>query len=227
MWNTEQEWQFAAAELESARAWLALPPAERSGWRLAVKPTLELTDTYYDTADWAIFRAGFALRLRREREGAREHTEITLKSLTAPRDGLARRTEISQRFDDADMNAVLARVDGIGGRIRELIGGRELMPLFEARTRRERRHLLEAGSESALAEVALDQTSIGTPSGASRHLTRVEVECLDTTPEALLPFVEKLREAARLVPVRQSKFRAGLDAAGLRPPGEPAGFSPL
>ena len=53
--NTEQEWQFAASGLDAARAWLAAQPANPSDRRLAAKSTLELTDTYYDSADWMIF----------------------------------------------------------------------------------------------------------------------------------------------------------------------------
>ena len=218
--NTEQEWQFAASGLDAARAWLAAQPANPSDRRLAAKSTLELTDTYYDSADWMIFRAGFALRMRRERAGAHdEQTEVTLKSLHVPHDGLARRTEFSERVGSADMNAVLATASGIGERIRELIGERPLATLFKANTRRERQELLEADSNLPLAEVDLDDTSIETPSGASQHLQRVEVECINATPEALQPFVEQLRDAAQLEPVAQSKFRAGLDAAGLKPEG--------
>jgi len=216
--HTEQEWQFAAVGLDAARAWLASLPAEASDRRLATKPTLELTDTYFDSPDWMIFRAGFALRMRQQRAGAAgEQTEITLKSLNSPQGGLARRTEFSERVRDADMNAVLATTSGIGERIREIIGERPLAPLFKANTRRERQELLEADSDLALAEVDLDETSIETPSGVSQQLKRVEVECINATPEALQSFVEQLRDAARLEPVLQSKFRAGLDAAGLKP----------
>ena len=124
-----------------------------------------------------------------------------------------------KRVGSADMNAVLATASGIGERIRELIGERPLAPLFKANTRRERQELLEADSNLPLAEVDLDDTSIETPSGASQQLQRVEVECINATPEALQPFVEQLRDAAQLEPVAQSKFRAGLDAAGLKPQG--------
>ncbi|HEU4778360.1 MAG TPA: CHAD domain-containing protein [Steroidobacteraceae bacterium] len=215
--NTEQEWQFTAPALDSARAWLAAQPHEVSDRRLTIRPTLELTDTYYDSPDWMIFRAGFALRMRQERADAGdEQTQVTLKSLNAPRDGLAQRTELSQRTDGADMNAVVATT-GIGERIRELIGERPLAPLFKARTRRERRQLLEADSDLALAEVDLDETSIDAPSGTSLQLKRVEVECINATPAALESFVAQLRDAANLQPVETSKFRAGLDAAGLDP----------
>jgi CHAD domain-containing protein len=165
-----------------------------------------------------IFRAGFALRMRSERAGENtEQTEVTLKSLNASHNGLARRTEFSQRIEGADMNAVVATTTGIGGRIRELIGERPLTPLFKANTRRERQQLLEAGSDLALAEVDLDETFIEVPSGASQHLNRVEVECINATPAALEPFVMQLRDEARLEPVEMSKFRAGLKAAGLKP----------
>lgn len=219
--HTEQEWQFAAPGLDAARAWLASLPTEPSDRRLAIKTTLELTDTYYDSPDWMIFRAGFALRLRQERAGTTgEQTELTLKSLNAPRDGLARRTELTERVGSADLNAVLAVTSGIGERIRELIGDRPLAPLFKANTRRERQQLLEADSDLPLAEVDLDETSIEAPCGVSQQLKRVEVECLNATPEAIHPFVEQLREAAELTPAAQSKFRAGLSAAGLHPGGE-------
>ncbi len=216
--NTELEWQFSAPALDAARAWLASQPHEITDRRLEIRPTLTLTDTYYDSPDWMIFRAGFALRMRSERAGEDlEQTEVTLKSLNASHNGLARRTEFSQRVERADMNAVVASANGIGERIRELIGERTLTPLFRASTRRERRQLLEAGSELALAEVDLDETSIEAPSGVSQQLKRVEVECINATPAALEPFVMRLRDAAQLEPVEMSKFRAGLQAAGLHP----------
>lgn len=219
--HTEQEWQFSVAQLHAARQWLADQPnaGNRAERRLAARPTLELHDTYYDSPDWMIYRAGFALRLRRERvdDSTPEQTEITLKSLHGSRGGLARRKEISQIVDSANIEAVLASQVGIGERVRELIGVRQLTPLFRANTRRERQQLLEADTELPLAEVDLDETSIETPSGVTRELKRVEVECLNATPAALAPFVEQLCEAAKLQPVGQSKFRAGLDAAGLDP----------
>ena len=219
--STEQEWQFSAPGLDTARAWLAAQPHEITDRRLAIRPTLTLTDTYYDSPDWMIFRAGFALRMRRERAGeGSEQTEVTLKSLNVPHDGLARRTEFSQLIEGADINAVVATPHGIGERIRELIGERSLTPLFKANTRRERQQLLEAGSDLALAEVDLDETSIEVPSGVSQQLKRVEVECINATPAALEPFVMQFRDAARLEPVEMSKFRAGLQAAGLHPAGQ-------
>jgi CHAD domain-containing protein len=218
--HTEQEWQFAAQDLESARHWLAAQPQNVSERRFATRPTLNLQDTYYDSTDWMIFRAGYALRVRRalrdDQEGTGE-TEITLKSLQRPHNGIARRTEFSESVGDTNLDEVLARGDGIGGRIRELVGARPLAALFLARTRRERQQLLEADTDLPLAEVDLDETSIETATGSAHELRRVEVECINAEPEALMPMVEQLRDAAQLQPVEMSKFRAGLAAAGLDP----------
>jgi CHAD domain-containing protein len=222
--HTEQEWQFSAHELAPTRAWMAAQPHEQSQRRLALKSTLQLQDTYYDSSDWMIFRAGFALRMRRAREDDATgdgDAEVTLKSLHTSNGGLARRIELSEHVASASIDDVLARHDGIGERIRELVGTRQLSPLFHARTRRERQQLLEAESELPLAEVDLDETSIETPSGATQQLKRVEVECINAEPAALTLWVEQLRDAAHLRPVEVSKFRAGLIAAGLDPSAPP------
>jgi triphosphatase len=219
--HTEQEWQFAARELESARNWLAAQPQNPSERRFASRPTLSMRDTYYDSPDWMIFRAGFALRVREARraDGAGDgESEITLKSLHRAHHGLARRTEISESMGTSDLDAVLARADGIGGQIRSLVGTRTLTPLFQASTRRERQQLLEADTDLALAEIDLDETSIESVSGPARELRRVEVECINAEPAAVSALVEQLRTAAHLEPVEMSKFRAGLAAAGLDPP---------
>ena len=64
-----------------------------SGLRVVPGETKELTDTYYDTEDWRFYRAGYALRVRRD--GKR--VEATMKSLAPPEDGgLKRRREISE-----------------------------------------------------------------------------------------------------------------------------------
>jgi len=223
--HTEQEWQFNARDLAMIRAWLASQPQATSERRCAPRPTLTMRDTYYDSPDWMIFRAGFALRVREARradEADAGEIEVTLKSLRPGHDGLARRTEISETVDSARLEEVMARNEGIGGRIRELVGTRTLNPLFSASTRRERQQLLEADTDLALAEVDLDETSIETPSGGSQELRRVEVECINAEPEALSPWVEQLRAAAQLEPAAQSKFRAGLAAAGLDPPAKEA-----
>jgi triphosphatase len=221
--HTEIEWQFAASDLAAARNWLASLPQGHSERRCSRQPTLQIHDTYYDSSDWMIYRAGFALRLRHASEGAAgvRETELTLKSLRAPVGGIARRTEISASMASADIGTILASAEPIAEQIRALVGTRLLSPLFHARTRRERLRLLEADSELPLAEIDLDQISIETPAGEAEQLTRVEVECIHAEPAALEPWVNGLRDGARLQPVQLSKFRTGISAAGLDPEKRP------
>jgi len=216
--RTELEWQFAATDLGAARTWLAGLPQGHSERRCTGQPTLQIHDTYYDSSDWMIYRAGFALRLREASEdaGAGE-TELTLKALRAPVKGIARRTEISAPMASSDIGTILASAEPIAAHIRALVGTRLLSPLFRAHTRRERLRLLEADSELPLAEIDLDEISIETPAGEAEQLTRVEVECIHAEPAALEPWVDGLRDGARLQPALLSKFRTGIAAAGLDP----------
>jgi CHAD domain-containing protein len=212
----EMEWQFSAEGLEATRAWIAQQPAAYSERRFAPRTSLELRDTYFDSADWMVFRAGFALRLRQMREeSGNESSELTLKSLTPARAGFANRLEFNELVPSGDIKAIMAEGHGLGEKLRFLVGSRPLVPLFRAHTRRERQQLLEAETDLPLAELDLDQTSIESPDGRSRQLLRVEVECLNAEPAVLAPLVEQLCVAAGLTPTTQSKFRTGLDVAGL------------
>jgi inorganic triphosphatase YgiF len=121
----EQEWQFAAEGLDSVREWIARQPGGYSVRRFAPRPTLELHDTYFDSADWKIFTAGFALRLRQAREeSGAERSELTLKALRPANDGFANRTEISELVPNSSLAAVMAGDSALAARIRELVGAR-------------------------------------------------------------------------------------------------------
>jgi inorganic triphosphatase YgiF len=80
--HQEIEWQFHPADPGSVEGWLEENPSV-SGLRVVPGEAKELTDTYYDTEDWRFYRAGYALRVRRD--GKR--VEATMKSLAAPEEG--------------------------------------------------------------------------------------------------------------------------------------------
>ena len=92
--HQEIEWQFEAPDLEAVESWLAKHPTT-SGVSVLPGGTKEITDTYYDTDDWRLYRAGYALRLRRDGGSA----EATMKSLTPAEDALRRRREISEPLE--------------------------------------------------------------------------------------------------------------------------------
>ena len=132
--HQEIEWQFDATDLGSVARWLEERPSA-SGLRVAPSETKKLTDSYYDTEDWRFYRAGYALRVRRDGE----RVEATMKSLAPPGDGgLKRRREISEPLSSGGLKGLKAARGPVGERLRRLLAGRgDLRRLFEVRTRRE------------------------------------------------------------------------------------------
>src|ERR1022692_4606010 len=87
----EVEWQLASTDLGSVRRWLA-DHGTIDGLVLEPRPSSQIFDTYLDTDDWRIHRAGFALRIRSESG----KSEATLKSLHSARAEVADRRELSE-----------------------------------------------------------------------------------------------------------------------------------
>jgi triphosphatase len=230
--HEEIEWQLDADELALVEKWLEEHP---SGAGVAIVPgwASELRDVYYDTEDWRFYRAGYAMRVRKDGESA----EATMKALVPSEGGLRRRREISQPIEGVE---TLKGVPGpVGERVRRLTGTADLRPLFEVRTRR-RTYTLRTETPSSgeivedtsgtirqqnseqdtiVAEVALDESEILANEGASTHLNRVEVEVGSDAAihDGVGDFVEVLKDALKLRPTGASKFRTGLSVAGLSP----------
>jgi triphosphatase len=225
----EIEWQFDAGELEPVEGWLAQHDPGSSGLLIAPESTVEITDTYYDTDDWRFYRAGYALRVR-DTDGA---VETTMKSLTPAEGSLRRRREISEPLSD-DNPATLKEAGGpVGGRIRPLVGRRDLRPLFTSKTRRQRFALLLEGPADGnqdavrIGEVSLDTWEIPLGEETTR-LTRIEVEATlgkAPTPD-LHGFVDEMQSALDLTPASASKFETGLYASGLNLERDDAEFGP-
>jgi len=211
----EIEWQLLADTLGPVRQWLDAHP-KTAGLDITPLPPQRLRDTYLDTADWRLFRGGFALRIR-EREGARE---ATLKSLRSTRDDLADRQEITEALEDGVGPGALTQAPGaVGTRMRQIAGTTPLQTLFTAETARQRFAARRPGQDQDAAEIALDDTSLYARDGALLdRLRRVEIEVTDGDAESLAPFVAALEVACALARAGENKFAAGLRAAGLEPP---------
>jgi triphosphatase len=218
--HQEVEWQFDVNELEPVEGWLG-QHSSGSGIVVAPEDTVEITDTYYDTDDWRFYRAGYALRVRKTDGGV----EATMKSLSPAEGGLRRRREISEPLKD-DRPATLRKAHGpVGKRLKALLGGREISPLFQVQTRRQRFALLLKGStdegtdDLRIGEVALDSSEI--PLGDEpKLLKRVEVEAGVGPSPDLHGFVDEMQFALELVPASISKYEMGLYASGLNPDGD-------
>jgi triphosphatase len=218
----EIEWQFDALDLRPVERWLAALPAHpvptsESGTVTALAtPTRRLVDTYLDTDDWRLARAGFVLRTRKRGR----HEEATLKdSRPAEESGLRQRLEVTELLPAGGVEAI-GPEGPVGRRLRAVAGGRALVEVLQVRTRR-RPFVLRVGGVDA-AEVALDDTSIMVGSGQKpMTLLRVEVEVRPEWQDALEPLVSELRNSCGLRPASLSKFEAGLLAVGRAVPAPP------
>src|SRR3712207_8958969 len=73
--HQEVEWQFDAGDLDSVENWLN-ERSSSSGFAILPEEIKDLTDAYYDTEDWRIYRAGYALRVRRDGKEDRKSTRL-------------------------------------------------------------------------------------------------------------------------------------------------------
>ncbi|HEV2994080.1 MAG TPA: CHAD domain-containing protein, partial [Acidimicrobiia bacterium] len=218
----EIEWQFDALDLRPVERWLATLPtlAVETGdggtvTALAQTPR-RLVDSYLDTDDWRVARAGFVARTRHRGR----HDEVTMKDMRpAEGNGLRQRLEVTEVLPP-DGVAGLGPDGPVGRRLRAIVGTRPLREVLQVRTRR-RPFALRVGGVD-VAEVALDDTVIVVGGGQRpMQLRRVEVEVQAEWMEALEPIVQQLRVSCGLQPARLSKFEAGLLAVGLEIPGSP------
>ena len=213
----EIEWQFDALDLRPTARWLAAlvagsRPIEHVGdLRALAKPAVLQEDLYLDTEDWRVAQAGYVLRVRH----AKNKREVTLKALEPPGStpgALPRqRREVNEPLENGG-GRWLEASGPVGWRVSALIGKRPLHTVLEVQTRR-RPFALQLGDE-AVAEVALDETSISVDDQNPMRLLRVEVEVQAPWVEVLTPVVQDLRRAGGLTPATLSKFEAGVLARG-------------
>jgi triphosphatase len=218
----EVEWQFDALDLRPVERWLAALPslAAETGDLGTVtaraRTPRRLVDSYVDTDDWRIARAGLVARTRRRGR----HDEVTLKDTRpAEASGLRQRLEVTEPLPPSGIGAL--GPDGpVGRRLRAIVGTRGVREVLQVRTRR-RPFALRVDGEDA-AELALDDTVIVVGNGQRpMQLRRVEVEVRPEWLGALEPLVEQLRSSCGLQPATLSKFEAGLLALGEEIPGAP------
>jgi CHAD domain-containing protein len=223
----EVEWQLAAPDLGAVQRWLQQHPVLE---HLSIEPLppQELHDTYLDTEDWRVLRAGFALRLR-ARDG---RLEATLKGLSSARRDVADRREISEPLSRGGVKALAHAKGPVGTRVRDVTGVKPLRTLFEVRNSRQRFAVRSRHSGAAVGEVALDDARFVRADGRRPLvLTRVELEAASSDLAPLERLAERLRSECGLHPATENKFAVGLRAASLEPPrlrelGEKAQASP-
>jgi triphosphatase len=209
----EVEWQLASTDLASVRRWLD-DHGTIEGLVLEPRPTLKIFDTYFDTEDWRIHRAGFALRIR----SGDGKSEATLKSLRSNSTEMADRREVSETLESTESESIARSTGPVGTRVHAVSGVRPLQPLFEVHTSRQLYAVHAANDEKPLGEIALDETVISRPHGQPQtSIQRVEVEALTDAHEPLQTLVKALRTGCALESATDSKFSQGLKSVGLAP----------
>jgi triphosphatase len=209
----EVEWQLASTDLASVRRWLD-DHGTIEGLVLEPRSTLKIFDTYFDTEDWRIHRAGFALRIRSE-DGK---SEATLKSLRSNSAEMADRREVSEPLESTESESIARSTGPVGTRVHAVSGAHPLQPLFEVHTSRQLYAVHAADDEKPLGEIALDDTVISRPHGQPQtSIQRVEVEALTDAHEPLQTLVNALRSGCSLASATDSKFSQGLKSVGLAP----------
>jgi triphosphatase len=212
----EVEWQLACADLGSVRRWLS-DHGTIDGLILEPRSTQQIFDTYLDTDDWRIHRAGFALRVRSE-SGT---TEATLKSLHSASTEVADRRELTETLNSSDSEAIRESIGPVGMRVGAVSGARTLLPLFELRTSRQRFAIRKSDEAQQLGEIALDETVISRPHGEPQaSMLRVEVEALTEAHGSLRSLVKTLRSNCALEAASDTKYSLGLRSVGLAPPAQ-------
>jgi CHAD domain-containing protein len=218
----EVEWQLASTDLASVRRWLD-DHGTVDGLVLEPQAPLRIFDTYFDTDDWRIYRAGFALRIRSEDGKA----EATLKSLRSASTQMADRRELSEALVDTASESIRQLTGPVGTRVHAVSGAHTLQPLFEVHTSRQRYAVHAADEAQPLGEIALDETVISRPHGAPQtSMQRVEVEALTDSHEPLKTLVNTLRSECALESASGSKYSQGLKSVGLAPAPAPE-FAPM
>ena len=205
----EIEWQYVVRDVDAFARWLARQAVPR--WSVTDAGARSQTDVYYDTEDWRLWSAGWALRIRAS--GTRN--EASLKALRRARRGVARRREITAVLRERRPGALRTAAGPVGARLRRLGGTDALRRLFAVRTRR--RTLVLRHDGSAVAEIALDRTRIAARGGRVRRLERVEIEVTAGSPALIARFVATLRRRRHLTIATRSKFEEGLRTARLAP----------
>ena len=215
----EVEWQLTAPDLGPVRRWLDRH-AQVDDLSIERLPAQQLHDTYLDTEDWRVFRAGFALRLRERNKGP---VEATLKGLRSAREDVADRREITERVPEGRAKALAQATGPVGSRVHDVAGVKPLRTLFDVRTSRQRFAVRSRHAAAAVGEIALDEARFSRGNAHTGHrrpmvLTRVELEASGPDSAALERLAERMCAECGLHPAKENKFAVGLRSASLEPP---------
>jgi CHAD domain-containing protein len=208
----ELEWHLATTDLGVVQRWIS-EHHTFDGLVMEPKPSVEVHDTYLDSSDWRIQRAGFALRVR----NAAGESEATLKGLESAREDVSDRREVTEPLAGPSFESIASSGGPVGARVHAVLGEHPLRVLFAVRTARQRFSIKSDNQD--IGEITLDETVISRDDGEPQtSLQRVEVEARGGETQPLEQLVRSLSGECALEIAKDSKFAVGLKAIGLTPP---------
>ena len=187
------------------------------GYRKAEGGTGTHVDTYFDTPDFDIFRAGWTYRCR-QRGG---QSSLNLKSCGHVDGQVFVREEIEQSLPDARLSPMHALPPGpVQKYLEGIVDSRRSRRLFRVASQRRVLALTTPGSEPSRIELDLDRTRITAEKAdekapGSFEFMELELELESGEAEAVDKLATALFDRLGLTPAQFSKFDRGILAAGL------------
>lgn len=199
--STGQAPQRVQRRLQQSLAW--------AGFRIEPEGRRTFTDTYLDTPDQQLRRAGWSYRQREDAGGRR----IALQEINGARDGIFDREAVEQALprDTADFGhpgpgPVQERLSNL------LHPEARLAPLFRVHTRRAAYRLSHPDHPRGLVEMAFDSACIDTPQAV--EFDELELAMKTGPHELLAGILAAVELEPGLLEARLSRFQRGLMAAG-------------
>jgi triphosphatase len=184
--------------IPDARTMAVLARLRRVGpFALGSARVVRIEDTYLDTADGRLRRAGWACRIRKG--GV---LQVTVKSLSPGADSVHDRQERQEEIASANLRTWPVAIQRF---VDERAGGMPLVALFRIRQRRRQCIVSDDGQE--LLELSLDEFRVrnGTRRGALYRT--LEAELLPGADAACIPrFAAELARLVTLAPEPLSKY---------------------
>lgn len=197
----------SAAVLEHIGRLRALGP-----YALRPRGAARLHTTYLDTPQYALARAGVALRVRR----AGREWEVSAKWAGRSDGPLHERPELTVPLAEAPPAPFRLPPGLLHDQLRAVVLGRPLRPILVSAVHRVRRDVVSADARPgpSLAELALDAVTLQRPDGPPvvPPYCEVEIEARTGSAEDLAAVAALLRARYALVPSSASKFARGFAA---------------
>ena len=190
------------------------------GYEVEPAGTSTHVDRYFDTEDWAIFRAGWAYRCRSRGKKAK----LTLKSLDAGDQNVFVREEIEQRLPKSKSARKGKLPKGpVQALLKDIAGSARRKQLFRVESRRSVYHVATPEDTPARVELDFDQTIIKARKRSKKapgrmEFTELELELESGDADAVASLSSLLREKLELTPAQYSKFERGIQSAGIKIP---------